>query len=297
MSILIHKNTSVLVQGITGKQGSFHTRAMMDYGTKVVGGITPGKGGTECLGVPVFNTVREAVEKTGAAASVIFVPARFAADSILEAIDAGIELCVCITEGIPVQDMMKVKRALSGSKTTLIGPNCPGIITPGECKIGIIPGNICKRGNVGIISRSGTLTYEAIIQLTERGIGQSTAIGIGGDAIRGITFTDALEMFRKDEETEAAVLIGEIGGSDEEQAAEWIRLHPQFPVVFYISGKNAPAEKRMGHAGAIIEGSQGTADAKIAALERAGAVNAVTPDRIGQTMEKVLKKAIVGEDI
>ena len=287
MSILIDKHTRVLVQGVTGKQGSFHTRAMINYSTKVVGGVTPGKGGTECLGVPVFNTVREAAEQTGATASVIFVPARFAADSMLEAIDAGIELCVCITEGIPVQDMMKVKRALIGSNTKLIGPNCPGIITPDECKIGIIPGNICMRGHVGIISRSGTLTYEAINQLTKRGIGQSTAIGIGGDALRGITFTDALDMFWKDEETKAAVLIGEIGGSDEEQAAEWIGRHPDFPVVFYISGANAPAGKRMGHAGAIIEGGRGTAAAKIAALERAGAVNAVTPDRIGQTMEEL----------
>lgn len=289
MSILIDKKTKVLVQGITGKQGSFHTQTMIDYGTKVVGGVTPGKGGTECLGVPVFNTVKEAKEKTGATASVIFVPAKFAADSIMEAIDAEIELCVCITEGIPVQDMMKVKKALNESKTKLIGPNCPGIITPDECKIGIIPGNICKKGHIGIISRSGTLTYEAINQLTERDIGQSSAIGIGGDSIRGITFVDALEMFWKDEETEACVLIGEIGGSDEEKAAEWISSHPDFPVVFYISGKNAPAGKRMGHAGAIIEGGHGKADGKISALEKAGAVNAETPDMIGKTMQKALE--------
>ncbi len=289
MSILIEKRTKVLVQGITGKQGSFHARAMMDYGTNIVGGVTPGKGGTECLGVPVFNTVREAKEKTGADASVIFVPAKFAADSIMEAVDAEIELCVCITEGIPVHDMMKLKKALEHSKTKLIGPNCPGIITPDECKIGIIPGNICKRGHVGIISRSGTLTYEAINQLTERGIGQSTAIGIGGDSIRGITFNDALEMFWNDEETEACVLIGEIGGNDEEKAAEWIANHEDFPVVFYISGKNAPAGKRMGHAGAIIEGGHGKADDKIRTLEKAGAVNAETPDMIGKTMQEILE--------
>lgn len=289
MSILIGKRTKVLVQGITGKQGSFHAQAMMDYGTNIVGGVTPGKGGTECLGVPVFNTVREAKEKTGADASVIFVPAKFAADSIMEAVDAKIELCVCITEGIPVHDMMKLKKALEHSKTKLIGPNCPGIITPDECKIGIIPGNICKRGHVGIISRSGTLTYEAINQLTERGIGQSTAIGIGGDAIRGITFNDALEMFWNDEETEACVLIGEIGGNDEEKAAEWIANHVDFPVVFYISGKNAPAGKRMGHAGAIIEGGHGKADDKIRTLEKAGAVNAETPDMIGKTMQEILE--------
>ena len=289
MSILIDRNTRVLVQGITGKQGSFHTQTMIDYGTNVVGGVTPGKGGSECLGVPVFNTVREAKEKTGATASVIFVPAKFAADSIMEAVDAEIELCVCITEGIPVQDMMKVKRALNNSKTKLIGPNCPGIITPDESKIGIIPGNICKRGHVGIISRSGTLTYEAINQLTELGIGQSTAIGIGGDSIRGITFVDALEMFWEDEETEACVLIGEIGGSDEELAAEWIASHPDFPVVFYISGKNAPTGKRMGHAGAIIEGGHGKAEGKISALERVGAVNAETPDMIGKTMQNKLE--------
>lgn len=289
MSILIDKDTKVLVQGITGKQGSFHAKAMIDYGTNVVGGVTPGKGGTECLGVPVFNTVREAKEKTGATASVVFVPAKFAADSIMEAIDAEIDLCVCITEGIPVQDMMKVKKALKECMTKLIGPNCPGIITPDECKIGIIPGNICKKGNVGIISRSGTLTYEAINQLTERGIGQSTAIGIGGDSIRGISYVDALEMFWNDEETKAAVLIGEIGGSDEEKAAEWIAAHPDFPVVFYISGKNAPAGKRMGHAGAIIEGGRGKADGKISVLEKVGAINAETPDMIGKVMQEMLK--------
>ena len=216
MSVLIDRNTKVLVQGITGHQGRFHTEEMLAYGTKVAGGVTPGKGGTECLGVPVFDTVREAKEVTGATASVIFVPAKFAAESILEALDAGMELCVCITEGIPVQDMMKVRKAVAESSMTLIGPNCPGLITPGECKIGIIPGNICMPGRIGIISRSGTLTYEAINQLTERGLGQSTAIGIGGDSIRGISFVDALEMFSRDPETDACVMIGEIGGAEEE---------------------------------------------------------------------------------
>ncbi|MBQ6582849.1 MAG: succinate--CoA ligase subunit alpha [Mogibacterium sp.] len=288
MSVLIDRNTKVLVQGITGHQGRFHTEEMLAYGTKVAGGVTPGKGGTECLGVPVFDTVREAKEVTGATASVIFVPAKFAAESILEALDAGMELCVCITEGIPVQDMMKVRKAVAESSMTLIGPNCPGLITPGECKIGIIPGNICMPGRIGIISRSGTLTYEAINQLTERGLGQSTAIGIGGDSIRGISFVDALEMFYRDPETDACVMIGEIGGAEEEKAARWIEEHPAMPVVFYISGRNAPPGKRMGHAGAIIEGGQGTADSKIARLEQAGASNAGTPDRIGETMVKAL---------
>ena len=299
MSILVNKDSKVLVQGITGKQGRFHTQEMIEYGTNIVGGVTPGKGGTECLGVPVFNTVRAAREATGATVSVIFVPAKFAAESILEAIDAEIELCVCITEGIPVKDMMLVKHTLAGSRTILIGPNCPGLITPGECKAGIIPGNICARGtvnpqitaagNVGIISRSGTLTYEAINQLTERGIGQSTAIGIGGDSVRGISFVDALGMFYRDPETAACVMIGEIGGSEEEKAADWIREHPDFPVVFYISGRNAPPGKRMGHAGAIIEGGHGTADSKIAVLEAAGAWNAGTPDMIGETMLRALQ--------
>ena len=288
MSVLIDRNTKVLVQGITGHQGRFHTEEMLAYGTKVAGGVTPGKGGTECLGVPVFDTVREAKEVTGATASVIFVPAKFAAESILEALDAGMELCVCITEGIPVQDMMKVRKAVAESSMTLIGPNCPGLITPGECKIGIIPGNICMPGRIGIISRSGTLTYEAINQLTERGLGQSTAIGIGGDSIRGISFVDALEMFYRDPETDACVMIGEIGGAEEEKAARWIEEHPAMPIVFYISGRNAPPGKRMGHAGAIIEGGQGTADSKIARLEQAGASNAGTPDRIGETMVKAL---------
>ena len=288
MSVLIDRNTKVLVQGITGHQGRFHTEEMLAYGTKVAGGVTPGKGGTECLGVPVFDTVREAKEVTGATASVIFVPAKFAAESILEALDAGMELCVCITEGIPVQDMMKVRKAVAESSMTLIGPNCPGLITPGECKIGIIPGNICMPGRIGIISRSGTLTYEAINQLTERGLGQSTAIGIGGDSIRGISFVDALEMFYRDPETDACVMIGEIGGAEEEKAARWIEEHPAMPIVFYISGRNAPPGKRMGHAGAIIEGGQGTADSKIARLEQAGASNAGTPDRIGETMVQAL---------
>ena len=289
MSILIDKDTKVLVQGITGKQGGFHAAAMMAYGTQVVGGVTPGKGGQDFQGVPVFNTVREARERTGATASVIFVPAKAAADSILEAADAGLELCVCITEGIPVQDMMRVKRALAFSAMRLIGPNCPGIITPGECKIGIIPGDICKRGRVGIISRSGTLTYEAINQLTEKGIGQSTAIGIGGDSLRGISYVEALDMFQRDPETLACVMIGEIGGSDEEKAAEWIEAHPDMPVVSYIGGRNAPKGKRMGHAGAIVEGKRGTAQHKVEALTAAGARNVQTVDRIGQTMLEVLK--------
>ena len=299
MSILVDKNTKVIVQGITGKQGRFHTQEMIEYGTQIVGGVTPGKGGTECLGVPVFNTVRAAKDATGATVSVIFVPAKFAAESILEAADAGMDLCVCITEGIPVQDMMRVKHVLKESNTVLIGPNCPGLITPSECKVGIIPGNICRRdtvnpavsaaGSVGIISRSGTLTYEAINQLTERGLGQSTAIGIGGDSIRGISFVDALEMFYNDPETTACVMIGEIGGSEEEKAAEWIRGHQDMPVVFYISGRIAPPGKRMVHAGAIIEGGHGTADSKIAALEAAGAINAGTPDMIGETMLRALQ--------
>ena len=290
MSILIDKNTKVLVQGITGKQGSFHTRAMKEYGSNIVGGVTPGKGGTSCLDVPVFNTVREAKENTGATASVIFVPAKFASDSILEAIEARIDICVCITEGIPVLDMMKVKRELRQSNTILVGPNCPGIITPNECKIGIIPSNICQKGRVGIVSRSGTLTYEAINQLTELDIGQSTAIGIGGDSIRGFTFVDALDKFWKDEETDAVVLIGEIGGNDEEKAAEWIVKHPGLPVVFYISGRNAPIGKRMGHAGAIIEKGHGKADIIIKLLSDAGGINAETPDMIGRVMKRILAK-------
>ena len=290
MSIFIDKETKVIVQGITGKQGSLHAQAMIDYGTKIVCGVTPGNGGSECLGVPVFNTVRQAKEESGATASVIFVPARFAADSIYEAIDAGIEICVCITEGIPVHDMMKIKKAVKDSEIILIGPNCPGIVTPGECKIGIIPGQICKPGHIGIISRSGTLTYEAINQLSKNGIGQSTAVGIGGDSIRGISFVECLELFWKDPETYACVLIGEIGGNDEELAAEWIKNHPDFPVIFYVSGVNAPAGKRMGHAGAIIEGGKGTAEMKIKILEQSGARNAITPDMIGRTVIKVMKE-------
>lgn len=286
MSILINRNTRVLVQGITGRQGTFHTRAMLDYGTKVVGGVSPGKGGQDCQGVPVYDTVREAVEQTGANASVIFVPARFAADAVLEAVEAEVELCVCITEGIPVHDMIRVKQAHKDSKTVLVGPNSPGVIVPDEGKMGIIPGNICQKGHVGIVSRSGTLTYEAIYQLTVCGIGQSAAIGIGGDSIRGMTFVDALERFHLDDDTHAAVLIGEIGGAEEEKAAEWISAHPDFPVFFTISGRTAPPEKRMGHAGAIIQGGRGNAKEKIAALEQAGAVYVQTVDRIGKAVQE-----------
>lgn len=289
MSILVNNDSKVLVQGITGSHGQFHTKQMLEYGTKIVGGVTPGKGGMESLGVPVFDTVREAVEKTGANVSVIFVPAAFAADGILEAADAGIELVVCITEGIPVQDMMRVKHYLKDKNTRLIGANCPGIITPGECKVGILPGSIHKKGHVGVISRSGTLTYEAVNQLSTRGIGQSTAIGIGGDPIKGIGFIEALELFNNDPETLAVVLIGEIGGSGEEDAAEYIKNNMTKPVAAFIAGSTAPAGKRMGHAGAIIMGGKGTAAGKKQALVSAGVYLAETPDIIGETMIKALK--------
>jgi succinyl-CoA synthetase alpha subunit len=295
VSILVDKETKILVQGITGRQGSFHTERMLEYGSKVVGGVTPGKAGTSVCGVPVFDTVREGVERTGADASVIFVPPAFAADAICEASDAGIRLCVCITEGIPVLQLARVKRYLSGKPTRLVGPNCCGVITPDACKIGILPGNICLKGHVGVISRSGTLTYEAISQLTALGIGQSTAVGIGGDSMRGTSFLDALELFDQDTDTSAVVMIGEIGGSEEERAAEWIKKHPQKPVAAFIGGACAPAGKRMGHAGAIVSGGFGTAQGKIAALRGAGVIVADTPDQIGMALLNALKRAGIYE--
>ena len=290
MSIFVNKDTRVIVQGITGHQGSFHTQQMIDYGTHIVGGVTPGKAGQIVLGVPVFNTVKDAVEATHANASVIYVPPAYAAGAIKEAIDAGIALIVCITEGIPILDMAKIKHYLEGKPTRLIGPNCPGIITPGECKIGIMPGYIHKKGPVGIISRSGTLTYEAVKQLSDRNIGQSTVIGIGGDPIKGTSFVDALEAFEKDPDTKAVVINGEIGGSGEEEAAEYISKHMTKPVVAFIGGQSAPKGKRMGHAGAIIMGGKGTAEGKMDALRKAGVAIAMTPDTIGETLVKTLSE-------
>lgn len=288
MSILVNKNTRVIVQGITGRQGSFHTQQMVDYGTKIVGGVSPGKAGQKVGEIPVFNLVSDARKATGANASVIYVPPQFAAGAIMEAADAGIELIVCITEGIPVLDMVKVKHYLEKTMSVLIGPNCPGIITPGECKIGIMPGYIHKKGHVGIISRSGTLTYEAVKQLSDRNIGQSTVIGIGGDPIKGIGFVDALKAFENDPDTYAVVMNGEIGGTGEEEAALFIATKMTKPVVAFISGQSAPKGKRMGHAGAIISGGKGTALGKIEALRNAGVAIAMTPDMIGETMEKIL---------
>jgi len=290
MSVFINQDTKVIVQGITGGVGLFHTQQMLEYGTKIVGGVTPGKGGLEVEGVLVFNTVAEAKEKTGATASVVYVPPAFAADSIIEAVDADLDLVICITEGIPVLDMVKVKRYMEGKRTRLVGPNCPGVITPEECKIGIMPGYIHKKGHVGVVSRSGTLTYEAVHQLSEAGIGQSTAVGIGGDPVNGTNFIDVLQAFNEDEDTYAVIMIGEIGGTAEEEAAEWVKANMTKPVVGFIGGQTAPPGKRMGHAGAIISGGKGTASEKIKTMNECGIQVAETPSVMGETLIKVLKE-------
>jgi succinyl-CoA synthetase alpha subunit len=290
MSIFINKDTKVLVQGITGATALFHTKQMLEYGTQIVAGVTPGKGGTSVEGVPVFNTVKDAVEATGCTVSVVYVPAKFAADSILEAVEAELDMVICITEHIPVLDMVRVKRYMEGKKTRLIGPNCPGVITADECKIGIMPGYIHKKGHVGVVSRSGTLTYEAVHQLSTAGIGQTTAVGIGGDPVNGTNFIDVLKAFEEDPETLGIVMIGEIGGTAEEEAAEFVKNHMTKPVVAFIAGQTAPPGKRMGHAGAIISGGKGTAADKIAALNEAGIEVAPTPSTIGETFIKVVKE-------
>jgi succinyl-CoA synthetase alpha subunit len=288
MSILVNSNSKIICQGITGNQGSFHTEQCIEYGSKVVAGVTPGRGGETHLGVPVYDTMRKAVAQTGADVSMIYVPAAFAADAILEAAAAGVELIVCITEGIPVLDMVKVKAALMGSNSRLIGPNCPGIITPDECKIGIMPGFIHKKGRVGVISRSGTLTYEAVYQTTQNGLGQSTCVGIGGDPVRGLNFIDCLQLFQADPETDGIVMVGEIGGTDEEAAAEFMQSEVDKPVVAYIAGVTAPPGKRMGHAGAIIAGGKGTAADKFKALDAAGAATVRSPAELGSKMLELL---------
>lgn len=290
MGVFVNKDTKVLVQGITGSTALFHTKQMLEYGTKIVAGVTPKKGGTEVEGVPVFNTVEEAVRETGVNASVIYVPAPFAADAIMEAVDAELDLVICITEHIPVMDMVKVKRYMEGKKTRLIGPNCPGVITADECKIGIMPGYIHKKGHIGVVSRSGTLTYEAVHQLSEKGFGQSTAVGIGGDPVNGTDFIDTLKAFNEDPETEAVMMIGEIGGTAEEEAAEWVKANMNKPVVGFIGGATAPPGKRMGHAGAIISGGKGTAADKIKVMNECGIKVAETPSVMGETMIEVLKE-------
>jgi succinyl-CoA synthetase alpha subunit len=290
VSVFINKDTKVIVQGITGATALFHTKQMLEYGTKIVGGTSPGKGGQEVDGVPVFNTVKEAVDTTGATASVIYVPAPFAADAIIEAVDAELDLVICITEHIPVLDMVKVKRYMEGKKTRLVGPNCPGVISADECKIGIMPGYIHKKGHVGVVSRSGTLTYEAVHQLTQAGIGQTSAVGIGGDPVNGTNFIDVLKAFNEDPETEAVIMIGEIGGTAEEEAAEWVKANMTKPVVGFIGGRTAPPGKRMGHAGAIISGGKGTADEKIRVMNECGIKVAETPSVMGETLIEVLKE-------